>query len=81
MNTDEEKQKAYEKIAEALKVASEKLEEAQALADEHALSFTWDLAYGMGGTYEGKGTSDYDYYYKTSKERKTGEWVSSSSTC
>ncbi len=77
--SDEAKKEAYEKIADALKVAQEKLEEAQALADEHSLEFTWDLAYGMGGTYEGKGTMQG--WGKDKKPRTEGEWVSSSSTC
>ncbi len=77
--SDEAKKAAIEKIAESLKIAQEKIEEAQALADEHALEFTWDLAYGMGGTYEGKGVM-YGWG-KDKKPRTEGEWVSSSSTC
>lgn len=80
----DDKKEIYEKIADLLTVSQKAIEEAQALADEHALSFTWDLAYGMGGTYEGKGTEKYDYYGPPDKkytERTEGEWVSSSSTC
>ena len=73
------KQEAIAKLAEVLKVAQEKLEEAQAIADEFALEFSWDLAYGMGGTYEGKGTTQG--WGSNGKVREQGEWVSSSSTC
>ncbi len=77
--SEEAKKAAYEKIADALKIAQEKIEEAQALADEHALEFTWDMAYGMGGTYEGKGVT-YGWG-EDKKQRKHGEWISSSSNC
>lgn len=34
--------------------------EAQAYADEHKLSFSFELAYGMGGTYQGNPNAKWD---------------------
>lgn len=80
---NKEEQEAYEKIAKALEIAKEQIELAQKIADEHALYFTWDLAYGMGGTYEGKGTKNDGggWGNRTNGIRPEGEWVSSSSNC
>lgn len=81
--SDEVEKEAYEKIAKALEIAKEQIELAQSIADEHALEFTWYLAYGMGGTYEGKGTMKYDSWGSTKKQepRSEGEWISSSHNC
>lgn len=43
---------AIKKIDELVKKAHEALNEAEKIADEHKLSFCFNHAYGMGGSYE-----------------------------
>jgi hypothetical protein len=70
---------AYEKIAELVKQAHEKIKEAEGLADEHGCEFSFSLEYGMGGTYYPKqkpDTEDADRW-----ESSDEGWVSSSARC
>lgn len=47
----DERQEAMKRI-EALKAEAETaLREAQAIANEHNIIFSWDWSYGMGGSY------------------------------
>jgi hypothetical protein len=39
-------------IAAKVEAARELISEAEALATEHKLTFSWDLSYGMGGWFE-----------------------------
>lgn len=71
--------KASEQISELVADAYDNIKRAQELADAHGLEFSFDLAYGMGGTYIGKGYSERtgnDWY--SSNE---GEWRPSSQSC
>ncbi len=60
------KQIASEKIAECLALATRALKEAEKIATEAKLSFTWSgPGYGMGGRFDAEnwrdsGCSDYD---------------------
>lgn len=47
-------QQAKELLNKKLKEAESLIEECEALADEHYLSFRLETAYGMGGTYQGQ---------------------------
>lgn len=47
----EEKSKASEQIYELIGEAKAKIKQACDIADEHQISFTWSLGYGMGGMY------------------------------
>jgi hypothetical protein len=58
------------KLAEAMKL----IREAQALADQYKLSFSFDVSYGMGGTYYGDPAErDEDY--------SSDGWLASSNSC
>lgn len=54
-----------EQINQLLDEAYAAIASAESIADENDLGFSWELAYGMGGYYDGE----------------EGEWHSSSSSC
>jgi hypothetical protein len=64
MNPDEELT-PEERINRLLSEAYVAIAAAEIVADEHNLGFGWELAYGMGGYYDGA----------------EGEWNSSTSNC
>lgn len=74
------KQEANAKLAELLKSAGTAIIKAESLADEFGLSFSSPIgAYGMGGWYYGKGSTDHpaeDWYPSTDDG-----WQSSSASC
>ncbi len=76
MSEEELKKEEMTKMYNKIKEAQAALNEACKIADENSFSFGWDLAYGMGGYYEGKGTKSF-----RNSVRKEGEWVSSSENC
>lgn len=84
-NTTLTAQEASKKISELLADARAAIAAAEALADEHSLEFGWDIAYGMGGSYMGKGVEAYGWDYEQRKEvykpLEEGRWVSSSENC
>jgi len=87
-SNDTKIKKAYQQIEELLNEARKKIREAQEIADENSLIFSFDVAYGMGGSYEGKGVEYEDGQYDIKgnfkikiKTRKHGEWIPSSHTC
>ncbi|WNM70248.1 hypothetical protein [Myxococcus phage Mx1] len=59
------------------------LEKATKLADEHGLNFSFDPAYGMGGTYHGTKTEEQKKDLEDSGEWYSSDegWVSSSQNC
>lgn len=79
MSDEAKRKEAQEKIAELTNQAEKLIDEATLIADGAGISFSWDLAYGMGGSYEPIGSTDWDWGANTI--RKQGEWVSSSSQC
>ena len=78
-----DKIEAKKKIDELIKEAYAKVQEAEAIADEHSLTFDFEVEYGMGGTYYGAGSDDDDdgwlddYGYS----EDTGAWLPSSQSC
>jgi hypothetical protein len=66
------KEKAVAKIAELVQQAYDALNEAESVADEHKLDFSFSPAYGMGGTYYPAG-----HEYKWVEEG----WNPSSQSC
>ena len=76
---DADVKKASEAISEHVAAAYAAIQEAEKLADEFGLEFSFDLTYGMGGTYIGKNYSEragHDWY--SSNE---GSWLASSQSC
>ena len=72
---------ALAKIADLLKEADAKLNEATAIADEAGVPFGWNgPEYGMGGFYSPKGWQESQYCSYSDYEDKGG-WNSSSSSC
>jgi hypothetical protein len=49
------KEEAVARIAVLVVAAEKNIREAEVLADEHGLDFSFSPAYGMGGTYYGEG--------------------------
>lgn len=76
-----DKQDAQGKIAEQIKIAQDAIKEAQRLADEHKLSFSWPgSSYGMGGHYEGDPDDRYLEDWQSSDDDDAG-WSASSTSC
>jgi len=74
------KQEANAKLAELIKTAETAISEAETLADVFGLTFSSPVgAYGMGGDYYGKGTTDYpaEEWYPSTDDG----WQSSSASC
>jgi hypothetical protein len=69
---------AYEQIAKHVEAAHAEIKKAEALADEHGCEFSFDLAYGMGGTYYPKVKPDSE---NEDWESSNEGWMSSSSMC
>ena len=78
--SEDEIRKANKEIAELKSKAMKAIEKAQAIADEHGIEFTFDLAYGMGGTYIPAGAEDPDWMC-SGDELEEGRWMSSSEMC
>ncbi len=78
------KEEASKQIAEKLDQAQKLLHEAEALADEAGVEFSWKPFYGGGGTYFGKDSrddwQDSNGEWETSDYYETG-WQSSSHNC
>lgn len=73
-------QEATQKISDLVKQARDLISQAEALADNHGLCFSWDLEYGMGGTYYGEGWDSSTSCEWENSDSENG-WVSSSSQC
>jgi len=56
---------------------------AQTIADEEGISFRFEPAYGMGGTYyPPQKVKEWDYLrYEYGLDPENGGWISSSQTC
>lgn len=84
---DEQKRKAARaEIAMLVSKAESIISEAEGIADKNNVTFDFDLAYGMGGTYIPKGSKDHylDSYEAELNEDGSlveGQWVSSSQSC
>lgn len=72
------KSEAESKIADLIREADEKIREAEKLADEHGLQFSWDgPSYGMGGWYT---PNHPDWESSNCYGEETG-WMASSHSC
>lgn len=74
------KEEAYAKINEATAM----INEATAIADKWGVTFNWDLAYGMGGTYYPQRTADSKWSESDEAWRPSDTedgWYSSSQSC
>lgn len=61
--------------------ARKALDKAADISDEVGVGFSWDLAYGMSGYYEPKGSEDIGWYDSETTIRSEGEWLASSQSC
>lgn len=73
------KQEATKKLAELVDAAYAAVNEATAFADEHKLSFRFEITYGMGGTYDGDAENRYVPDYLSPDEHDG--WYPSSQSC
>lgn len=64
-NLPSNESEAQEEINKLVARAYDAINQAEALADKFGISFSLDVAYGMGGTYD----------------PEEGEWMSSSESC
>ena len=79
--SDQDKKIAQGKIAEQIKIAEAALNEAQRLANEAKVSFSWEgPSYGMGGHYEGDPEDRYIQDWQDSDDVNAG-WSASSQSC
>ena len=74
------KEEATKKLAELVAAAYAAVNEATAFADEHKLSFHFEITYGMGGTYDGDVENRYlpDYVYSADEHHG---WYPCSQSC
>jgi hypothetical protein len=79
------KQKASEDIARLKEEAMDKIREAQTIADENGVSFTFSVDYGICGTYyPARDAENNDDWYSSDEGWPTfvnEGWVSSSYNC
>lgn len=79
------KQEALAKIAELTNDALAKIRQAEKIAEEHQVSFSFGLEYGMGGTFdEDWDSSDWDESDdegNTNSTKKPYRWHPSSESC
>lgn len=75
-----DKATAAKEIAVLVNNALTAINEAEKLANEHSLDFFFGPAYGMGGTYYGKGSEDVPDYVDGYSGQKFG-WAASSQSC
>lgn len=66
--------KIYLQIEILIEEAKEKIKEAQRLADENDLKFSYDFGFGINGTYYGSKEDDWN-------SSNSQEWTSSSAHC
>ncbi len=83
MSEEEEKVilEATEKIHSCIAKAEAAIKEAEDLADQHGIIFSWYGMDGMGGQYLPKGSKMFNHEADEPDTREIGEWVSSSSGC
>ena len=85
------KQEAYAKISVLTAEAKAKVKEAEKIADDHGVDFSFNVSYGMGGTYKGQSPVRRAALAKLSPEEREAlgvaedtddfGWQSSSSQC
>ena len=74
-----DKREALKKINEKTNEADKLIEEATEIADQYGISFSFSVAYGMGGVYHPK--KQQDNWETSSFEDDDEGWVSSSEMC
>lgn len=73
-NYQSEAEKAQKEIQKLISEAYANVRKAEELAKQHKLCFSFDVAYGMGGTFVGDPDENYD------NPGETG-WLASSHSC
>lgn len=74
------KKEAAVEMATKVQLALALIKEAEALADEHGLDFSLNVAYGMGGWYTGKRNQE-DWDSSDTVSIEDYGWQSSSQSC
>lgn len=73
---------AKAELVEKINAFAAALNEAIAVADKYGLEFSIEPAYGMGGTYSGKGNSDKEECYDAyAWQIDSWGWYASSQSC
>lgn len=74
------KKEAAVEMATKVELAMALIKEAEALADEHGLDFSINVAYGMGGWYTGKRNQE-DWDSSAIEAEENYGWSASSQSC
>ena len=79
------KEQAKKEVERLKEEAYAKIKEATAIADKWGVTFNWDLAYGMGGTYYPQHTEDSKWSESSDDVWRPSDtedgWYSSSQSC
>ena len=70
-------EEAAERISKLTREARSLITEAEGIADEWRVEFSFSVDYGMGGTYG----EPHNWWSSSSEEDKPFEWISSSHSC
>jgi hypothetical protein len=76
-----DKKDLYTELKTKVSAAYAALQEATDFADKHGLGFSWDVSYGMGGYYQGKGTEEDPSWDHSSCSEDDYGWRASSQSC
>lgn len=80
-NKAERAKNAAANISKLVEEAYAAIRSAEVLADEFGLDFSFSLEYGMGGTYQGKGSNNDEWNNSSCYGEDNYGWNSSSSNC
>lgn len=75
--TEDEIRAKTEEIATLVQEARDAIYKAEQISHEYQINFSFDVAYGMGGTFD----RDWDSSTTDSTGRTPFEWISSSQQC
>lgn len=75
--SEEEIESAQKKLEERVEKVKELIAACEKIAREYKLSFTLNIAYGMGGYFDGAATEDYH----DNEFDPPGGWLASSMSC
>lgn len=76
-----DKQEQYKELNELVSKAYKAVNEAEAHARKYGLTFHFEVAYGMGGTFDGRTPEQQEEEYGYINSDSDGGWLSSSMSC
>ena len=76
-----DKQEQYKELNELVSKAYKAVNEAEAYARKYGLTFHFEVAYGMGGTFDGRTPEQQEEEDGYINSDSDGGWLSSSMSC